>query len=560
MGQIKVECDPGTTSLALSGNLLSSLRCPATDFDILNFISSESFAQMHLLMQAQMLIRKNDLYDTINQEIKRLFKFQPTVFTALQCQAATYKDCDNEDGSELPLLSFHRDIAVNNIRFLSIFYSSGPNSFYVATNLMDCLLSRIVVTRKALPVVVACCFYLATCYTNESSTPIDPDNLMNLSQCETTREIFLEVVGRIRDEVSFCQQRPVTPLSFLRLFYSVFELNDGLLENGDITAFLITRLELLLCRFEFTKFRYDLLVLAFLQYFLQRVGLLSNSQQLTVLELQYYCRMDEDAYRECFDMIERHTFEYETQETKRPKLKLTWTISRRVLLKRRPSLLVRSNLEPLMEEESPGLTNSPASVPYDDASESLKAESASDHVDRQSEMEQTESEGNESLSNRENEGSEVSVNNGNIETDSAFTGDDKATKKEEAELRVEDDAESMDEVVPRVSCDKVFVDGNGNLCKGNERPANIFDGGMEDGRAFDGRGSEDFKECCSSTETSGLQGSVVSGKRKSERGTAAPRSWIWNHLLMIPAFLFPLKAVSRILSSRLHLWREKVVA
>lgn len=111
------------------------------------------------------------------------------------------------------------------------------------------------VTRKALPVVVACCFYLATCYTNESSTPIDPDNLMNLSQCETTREIFLEVVGRIRDEVSFCQQRPVTPLSFLRLFYSVFELNDGLLENGDITAFLITRLELLLCRFEFTKFR-----------------------------------------------------------------------------------------------------------------------------------------------------------------------------------------------------------------------------------------------------------------------------------------------------------------
>lgn len=77
--------------------------------------------------------------------------------------------------------------------------------------------------------------------------------------------------------------------------------------------------------------------------------------------------MDEDAYRECFDMIERHTFEYETQETKRPKLKLTWTISRRVLLKRRPSLLVRSNLEPLMEEESPGPTNSFTSIPYGDA-------------------------------------------------------------------------------------------------------------------------------------------------------------------------------------------------
>lgn len=94
-----------------------------------------------------MLIRKNDLYDTINQEIKGLFKFQPTVFTALQSQAATYKDREDEDGSELPLLSFHRDIAVNNIRFLSIFYNSGPNSFYVATNLMDCLLSRIVVNN-----------------------------------------------------------------------------------------------------------------------------------------------------------------------------------------------------------------------------------------------------------------------------------------------------------------------------------------------------------------------------------------------------------------------------
>lgn len=191
-------------------------------------------------------------------------------------------------------------------------------------------------------------------------------------------------------------------------------------------------------------------------------------------------------------------------------------------------------------------------------SESLEAGCDSHHVNCQSEMEQTESDGNESSSNCQNEGSEVSVDNGKNEIDSAFADDDKATK-EEAELRVEG-AESRDEVVPCVSCDKVFVDGNGNLCERNELPAKISDGGMEDGRAFDGRGSEDLKECCSSAETSDLQGLVVSGKRRSERGTAAPRSWIWNHVLMIPVFLFPLKVVARILSSRLHLWREKVVA
>lgn len=111
------------------------------------------------------------------------------------------------------------------------------------------------VVRKALPIVASCCFYLATCYTNTSSSHIDIDDLMKLTQCEASREVFQQIAGRIRDEVGFGRQRPVTPLSFLRLFYGVFELQDERLQDGAVKTFLISRLELLLCHFEFTKFR-----------------------------------------------------------------------------------------------------------------------------------------------------------------------------------------------------------------------------------------------------------------------------------------------------------------
>lgn len=97
--------------------------------------------------QAQMLLSKNALYEAINQEINRLSTYQPTVFSVLPHQSAGYKVCcEEEDGPELPLMSSHRDVAISSLRFLSIFYNSGPNSFYVAANLMDCLLSKITVS------------------------------------------------------------------------------------------------------------------------------------------------------------------------------------------------------------------------------------------------------------------------------------------------------------------------------------------------------------------------------------------------------------------------------
>lgn len=435
MGQIKVDCDQGT-NLAFSGNLLSSMKCPATDISILACISSESYMHMHLLVQAQTLIRKNALYENINQEINGLLMFQPTVFAVLPFRTTDYKDCEEDDGQDLPLLSFHRDVAIDNLRFLSIFYNTGPNSFFVATNLLDRLLSRILVARKALPIVATCCFYLATCYTNASSIPIDLDDLMKLTQCETTRDIFQQVANHIRDEVGFCRQRPVTPLSFLELFYDVFMLQDELLRDCSVKAFLISRLELL-CQFDFTKFRYDLLALAFLHYFLQQIGFLSDSKQLTVLELQFYCRMDEDAYRECYSMIERYTVEYETRATKRPKLRLTWTISRRLLLKRRPSLLVRSNLEPVMEEESSCETSWAIIFPSDDESYSkaFKGKASDDDSfpgSHQQVTEETESGNENSSSDYQSEGCEEAVSNLKMPSDSVFLDGERNAQEQES--------------------------------------------------------------------------------------------------------------------------------
>jgi len=71
---------------------------------------------------------------------------QPVVFNYLPCRSTDYEEQEERYGQELPLLSFHRDLAISNLRFLSIFYASSPKSFALATNLIDRLLSKVAVS------------------------------------------------------------------------------------------------------------------------------------------------------------------------------------------------------------------------------------------------------------------------------------------------------------------------------------------------------------------------------------------------------------------------------
>jgi len=183
----------------------------------------------------------------------------------------------------------------------------------------------------------------------------DPCELLKLSRCggsiadlcNTERLICEALKGRVTD---------VTSLSLLELFYEVFELSAGARCEGAFSeesfASLVSKLEVLMCRFEFTKYRGDTLALALLSYDLQERGVLNNPDQFAlVVELQYFCQMSDVEFIECRAEIIEYLTLYRRQPTRLPQSQLCWTISRRTLHKMRPSTRAVQDLEPIMEDE-----------------------------------------------------------------------------------------------------------------------------------------------------------------------------------------------------------------
>jgi hypothetical protein len=79
------------------------------------------------VFKAQALLRKNALYEEINAALQKSKVFQPNAQNLLA-----------EDENRVTCL--HRDAAVNNLKFLNVFYGYGHSTFFLAVNLLDRLL------------------------------------------------------------------------------------------------------------------------------------------------------------------------------------------------------------------------------------------------------------------------------------------------------------------------------------------------------------------------------------------------------------------------------------
>ena len=63
-------------------------------------------------------------------------------------------------------------------------------------------------------------------------------------------------------------------------------------------------------------------------------------------------QMNDAAFVECCEMIANCLSLYRQQPTRTPRLRLSWSVSRRTLHKMRPSTRAAQDLEPIMEDES----------------------------------------------------------------------------------------------------------------------------------------------------------------------------------------------------------------
>jgi len=62
--------------------------------------------------------------------------------------------------------------------------------------------------------------------------------------------------------------------------------------------------------------------------------------------------MNDATFVECCKMIAQCLSSYQKQPTRTPRLRLSWSVSRRTLHKMRPSTRAAQDLEPIMEDES----------------------------------------------------------------------------------------------------------------------------------------------------------------------------------------------------------------
>ena len=63
-------------------------------------------------------------------------------------------------------------------------------------------------------------------------------------------------------------------------------------------------------------------------------------------------QMNDTTFVECCQMIANCLSQYQKQPTRTPRLRLSWSVSRRTLHKMRPSTRAAQDLEPIMEDES----------------------------------------------------------------------------------------------------------------------------------------------------------------------------------------------------------------
>ena len=85
--------------------------------------------------KAQALLKKNALYEKINIALQKSKVFQPNVHNL---PVAGVDDLDEDQ-----VTSLHRDAAVNNLRFLNIFYGYRSSTFALAVNFLDRLLGKV---------------------------------------------------------------------------------------------------------------------------------------------------------------------------------------------------------------------------------------------------------------------------------------------------------------------------------------------------------------------------------------------------------------------------------
>jgi len=120
--------------------------------------------------------------------------------------------------------------------------------------LLLCLFHHNQAHPRYLSCIATSCFYIAAKVQEENGIIPSAADLVKLSQCGGTPDDLRRMERLILDKLHW-ELNSVTPLTFLRYFYEVFADKDPMVADPLVFGSLIAKLEVLMCQFQFTKYR-----------------------------------------------------------------------------------------------------------------------------------------------------------------------------------------------------------------------------------------------------------------------------------------------------------------
>lgn len=137
-----------------------------------------------------------------------------------------------------------RDGSAHVLRCLKVWYDLPSDVFFLAINLMDRFLTKMKAKPKHMACISVAAFHIAAVQMAQS---LDADHLVSISQCKCTGGDLKRMSEVIRNKLELVPDiQPVTSLTFLRLFNTMFHTFALHLGIGDLYANIFMESELFL--------------------------------------------------------------------------------------------------------------------------------------------------------------------------------------------------------------------------------------------------------------------------------------------------------------------------
>ncbi|XP_075227927.1 cyclin G [Lycorma delicatula] len=238
-----------------------------------------------------------------------------------------------------------RDGSAHVLRCLKVWYDMPSEVLFVALNLMDRFLTKMKVKPKHMACISVASFQLAS----RVVCNCEPLDVAVISQCKCTMGDLVRMQGIIANKLGQDNNIPITSLTFLRLFHSLFSA----LDIGHVYARCVggeddiwQRLEIIACDAVCANFRpcEVALVLLCCQMDstvpqLQPPPSAADVMRLITFasHLQHLCKIPESSFNACHEavlaVVARYNGEYQMPHRQR----LVWRVSQRTLRYLRPT-------------------------------------------------------------------------------------------------------------------------------------------------------------------------------------------------------------------------------